>query len=291
MAYPLPSEVAGAASALREHMTSIKSSRTDLLDTCGTGGSGTGAFNISTAAAIVAAATGVPVAKHGNRGITSRSGSADVLLELGVNIDADVQTVERCLDDVGIGFCFAPLLHRSMKHVAAVRKKLGVPTIFNMLGPLCNPAGARFQLLGVGRPELRPLLSAALAKLGTERAVVVCGDDGLDEVTLDGATQVTEINKTEQSDHTWQPSDFGFQRADKESLIVEGPQQSAALIREIFGGANGPPRNIVVMNAAAALWTVGKYASLDACAAAAAEAIDTGAARDLLARLAEVSNS
>ena len=173
-------EVAGAASAMRQHMTPIRTHRENLVDTCGTGGDGAGTFNISTAAALVTAAAGVPVAKHGNRKISSRTGSADVLAALGVNIEAPVRLVERCLDELGIGFCFAPQLHPAMKHVAAVRRKLAVPTIFNLLGPLANPAGAGFQLLGVGRPELRSLLAAALAKLGTRRAIVVCGADGLD---------------------------------------------------------------------------------------------------------------
>ena len=177
-------ELAGAAAALRQHMTPIRSSHRVLLDTCGTGGDGSGTFNISTAAALVTAAAGIPVAKHGNRSISSRSGSADVLATLGVNIEADLATVERCLEQLGICFCFAPLLHPSMKNVSAVRRRLGVPTIFNFLGPLCNPARAPFQLLGVGRPDLRDRVAAALAKLGTQRAAVLCGSDGLDEVTL-----------------------------------------------------------------------------------------------------------
>ena len=186
-------EVAGAALAMRRHMTPIRSSRPDLIDTCGTGGDGSKTFNISTAAAIVSAAAGVPVAKHGNRGMTSRSGSADVLVALGVNVEADVARVEECLDKLGICFCFAPLLHTAMKHVATVRKELGTPTIFNILGPLVNPASAPFQLLGVGRAELQPLLADALLLLGIRRALVVHGADGLDEVTLGGATDVVEL--------------------------------------------------------------------------------------------------
>ncbi|HYW81055.1 MAG TPA: anthranilate phosphoribosyltransferase, partial [Thermoguttaceae bacterium] len=177
-------EVAGAAQAMRQHMTPIQTVRTGLIDTCGTGGDGSKTFNISTAAALVTAAAGVPVAKHGNRGITSRSGSADALAALGVNVDADVAQVEACLDDLGICFCFAPLLHQAMKYVGPVRNKLDHPTIFNMLGPLVNPAGAPFQLLGVGRPQLRPMLAEALSMLGTRRTLVVHGNDGLDEVTL-----------------------------------------------------------------------------------------------------------
>ena len=177
-------EVAGAAAALRQHMTPIRTRRSGVLDTCGTGGDGSGTFNISTAAALVTAAAGVPVAKHGNRAITSRTGSADVLAALGVNIEVEVAHVEQCLDELGICFCFAPLLHQSMKQVGPVRKQLGVPTLFNLLGPLSNPARAQFHLLGVGRAELRPLLAEALALLGVERALVVHGEDGLDEVTF-----------------------------------------------------------------------------------------------------------
>ena len=169
-------EVAGAAAAMRAHMTPIRSRHARLLDTCGTGGGGSELFNVSTTAALVIAAAGVPVAKHGNRSVTSRSGSADVLAELGVNIDADIPQVERCLDELGVCFCFAPRMHPAMRHVAAVRKKLGIRTIFNILGPLSNPAGASHQLLGAGRPELRPLLASSLRLLGVERALVVSGE-------------------------------------------------------------------------------------------------------------------
>ena len=203
-------EVAGAAAVLRRHMTPIRTKQTGLIDTCGTGGDGSGTFNISTAAALVAAAAGAPVAKHGNRRVTSKTGSADVLATLGVNIDASVEQVEACLDQLGICFCFAPLMHRSMKHVASVRRKLGVPTIFNLLGPLCNPAGAPFQLVGVGKPRFRDLLAEALTKLGTERSLVVHGEDGLDEVTLGGITHVSEAAGGKVSHFTWTPMPTGF---------------------------------------------------------------------------------
>ena len=203
-------ELAGAAAALRQHMTPIQSSHHVLLDTCGTGGDGSGTFNISTAAALVTAAAGIPVAKHGNRSISSRSGSADVLAALGVNIEADLATVERCLEQLGICFCFAPLLHPSMKNVSAVRKRLGVPTIFNLLGPLCNPARAPFQLLGVGRPDLRDRVAAALAKLGTQRAAVLCGSDGLDEVTLAGPTAVSLVGDGPITTLSLDPSRFRY---------------------------------------------------------------------------------
>ncbi len=280
-------EVAGAAAAMRLRMTAIRSSRPDLIDTCGTGGDGSKTFNISTAAALVAAAAGVPVAKHGNRGITSRSGSADVLAALGVNIEADAACVEACLDELGICFCFAPLLHSAMRHVAAIRKQLDTPTIFNILGPLVNPASAPFQLLGVGRPALQPLLAEALLRLGAGRVLVVHGSDGLDEVTLGGPTEVIEAAGGRLNKFTWTPADFGLDQADLSTMQVSGPAQSAAMVRGVLDGRRGPPRDIVVANAAAAIWTVGRSASLTDSARQAAEAIDTGAARDLLARLVE----
>lgn len=286
-------EIAGAASAMRRHMTPIRTSRTGVIDTCGTGGDASGTFNISTAAALVTAAAGVPVAKHGNRRITSRTGSADALAALGVNIAADVQCVERCLDELGICLCFAPLLHESMKQVSAVRQKLGFPTIFNLLGPLTNPAGAAFQVLGVGKPPLRPLLAQALKLLGTTRAIVVCGDDGLDEVTLAGTTHISEatLNSTTIREFTWTPADFGQRAASLDSLRVEGPEQSAALIRAVLDGQPGPARDIVVLNAAAALWTAGKAETTAASATLAQQAIDSGAARTLLDRLATMTHS
>jgi anthranilate phosphoribosyltransferase len=280
-------EVAGAAVAMRERMTPIRSGRGDLIDTCGTGGDGSKTFNISTAAALVAAAAGVPVAKHGNRGITSRSGSADVFAALGVNIEADVACVEACLAELGICFCFAPLLHSAMKHVAAARKKLGTPSIFNILGPLVNPASAPFQLLGVGRAELQPLLAEALLLLGVHRAWLVHGADGLDEVTLGGTTEVIEATGGRLLRFQWQPADFGLMPAGQEEMLVSGPEESAAIIRGILQGRRGPPRDIVIANAAAALALVGRSPSPAECAGRAAEAIDSGAARDLLAKLVE----
>jgi len=283
-------EVAGAAAALREQMTRIRTNRPDVLDTCGTGGDGSRTFNISTVAALVTAAAGVAVAKHGNCGITSRSGSADVLAELGVNIRADVGRVEACLEELGICFCFAPLLHSAMKHVAAIRKKLGVPTIFNILGPLANPAGAQVQLVGVGRPELQPVVAGALGLLGSRRAVVVHGADGLDEVTLADRTYVVETRQGVSRKFEWMPGDFGLDETDLNSMRVDGPPASAAIIRRILAGESGPPRDIVVANAAAALWAAGRAATVLQAARKAEETIDSGAAAELLARLAERSN-
>lgn len=282
-------ELAGAALAMRATMTPIKSHRVGLLDTCGTGGDGGGTFNISTAAAIVTAAAGVPVAKHGNRSITSRTGSADVLAELGVNISAPLEVVERCLDDLGICFCFAPQLHPAMKNVSAVRKQLGVPTIFNLLGPLCNPAGASFQILGVGKRAAHSLLAGALARLPIERAFVVCGEDGMDEVTLSGETYSIEVTPGKHVSHVWTPDLFGIAPQGRESMLVDGPQQSAALISRILRGEPGAPRDVVVLNSAAALFVAGTVDSLSTGASQAAEAIDSGKARELLEKLAKLS--
>jgi anthranilate phosphoribosyltransferase len=252
-------------------------------------------FNVSTTAAIVAAAAGVPVAKHGNRSVTSRSGSADVLAELGVNINASIPQVEACLDELGLCFCFAPLMHPSMKNVSAIRKKLGVRTIFNILGPLANPARAGYQLLGAGRPELRPLLAGAVAKLGTERTLVVSGDDGLGDVTLTGITNVSDIANAGNSsatarEYTWQPEDFGIARSSLAGAQVDGPQTSASIVRQILAGEPGAARDIVLLNAAAGLIVTGTTNDPKIAAANAASAIDSGAAANLLAQLAERSH-
>ncbi len=222
-------EIAGAALAMRKHMTRIRTSRSGVIDTCGTGGDASGTFNISTGAALVAAAAGVPVAKHGNRSVTSKSGSADVLAALGVDIEAPVEVVERCLEQVGICFCFAPLLHPAMRHVAPVRKRLGVPTVFNLLGPLCNPAAAPYQLMGVGRGPLRPLLAAALQRLGSQRAVVVCGRDGLDEVTLADETEVSDVTP---------------EGVAGDGLVAGGVRPAAGGLDGLAGGRTGGQRGV-----------------------------------------------
>jgi len=283
-------EVAGAAAAMRAQMTPIRSRHEKLLDTCGTGGGGSTTFNISTAAALVIAAVGVPLAKHGNRSVTSKSGSADVLAALGVNIAADVPQVERCLDELGLCFCFAPLMHPAMKHVAEVRKQLGLRTIFNLLGPLANPASATHQLLGVGRPELRTLVASALCELGTERALVVSGEDGLGEVTLAGATQVTRIENGTMEEFDWTPLDFGLELAPLDSIQISTPEESAQIIRNVLTGQPGPARDIVVLNAAAGLVAAGHCDSPTAAAEQAAAAIDRGTAAELLTQLAKLSH-
>lgn len=284
------SEVAGAAAAMRESMTCIRAADCDnLLDVVGTGGDGSGTFNISTASAIVTAACGVHVAKHGSRAVTSRSGASDVLTRLGVNIDAKLPIVERCLTEVGICFCFAPLYHQAMKHVAPARKQLPYPTVFNILGPLANPASAPYQLLGVGRSELRPLLAEAAAMLGTRRTLVVFGTDGLDEVTLGGTTEVTEVTDEGLQHWEWVPSDFGLRQVSVDQIQVADAAESEARIRGVLQGEPGPARDIVLANVAAALWTVGYVTTLADGVRQAAEAIDSGGARRKLERLVEIS--
>jgi anthranilate phosphoribosyltransferase len=280
-------EIAGAAAAMRRHMTPIRSRRQAIVDTCGTGGNASGIFNVSTSAALVAAAAGAAVAKHGNRRVTSKSGSADVLAELGVNVQADVSCVTDCLDELGICFCFAPLCHAAMKHVAPVRQRLGLPTIFNLLGPLTNPAAAPYQLMGVGRDELRPRLAAALARLGTRRAAVVHGADGLGEITIAAQTRVTEVRDGQLAELVWSPEDFGVSVSSLGSLRVEGPAESAAVVRQVLAGKHGPARDIVLVNAAAALWVSGRAETLPGGMKLAGEAVDSGAAGHLLRQLAE----
>lgn len=292
-------ELAGAAQAMRRHMVPITCRHSRLVDTCGTGGVGSELFNVSTTAALVTAAAGltlessrrVAVAKHGNRSVTSKSGSADVLAALGVDIDAPVPTVERCLDELGIGFCFAPRLHPAMRHVAPIRRQLGVRTIFNLLGPLCNPASAAYQLLGVGRAEFGPILAATLQRLGTRRAVVVSGTDGVGEVTLAGDTEVRLVHPDEIRVDCWQPGHFGRERASLDTLRVEGPAESAAMIHRVLAGERDVPRDMVVINAAAALWTAEVAAELRECADLAQAALDSGAARILLNRWVELSQT
>lgn len=283
-------EVAGAARALRAHMTPIRSRYDRLLDTCGTGGGGSNLFNVSTTAALVIAATGVPVAKHGNRSITSRSGSADVLAELGVNIAATIPQVERCLDELGICFCFAPLMHPAMKHVAEVRKELGMRTIFNVLGPLANPAHASHQLLGAGRPELRPLLASALRMLDVERALVVSGEDGLGEATLTGRTFATDVSRGEEHEVVYRPEDFGLAVQSLDTARVDSPAASAAIVRGVLAGQAGAARDIVILNAACGLITVDQALEPTTAAKRAAESIDSGAAGELLLKLAALSH-
>ena len=283
-------ELAGAASAMRKHMTPIQTKRETLIDTCGTGGGMSGTFNISTAAAIVAASAGASVAKHGNKKSTSKTGSADVLKVLGVNIECPVETVEKCLDQLGLCFCFAPLFHPSVKHVANVRKKLKHPTIFNLLGPLCNPAGAQFQVLGAGREETREKLAKALALLGTDRSIVVHSRDGLGEISNGGITDVSEIIGKQVRTAELTPKDFGIEESTVAMLKVNSPVESADAIRRILDGHAGPRRDIVVMNAAASLWVAGICDGLAIAVERCQTTIDNGQAKLMLKELAELTN-
>ena len=275
-------ELAGAASAMRKHMTPIESRREHIVDTCGTGGGKSGTFNISTTAAIVAASAGAAVAKHGNRKSTSKTGSADVLAELGVNLECSHDTVEKCLNQIGLCFCFAPLFHPSVKHVMSVRRSLDHPTIFNLLGPLCNPAAAPHQVLGAGRGETRDLVANALSLLGTERSIVVHSRDGLGEISIDEVTDVSEVRGTVVTEGSFAPSDFGIERSDLSLLQVEDPIESADLVQRVLSGELGSARDIVVANAAAALWVSGLADSLAIGADRCAGAIDRGQATETL---------
>jgi len=283
-------ELAGAAMAMRKHMTPIRTKREHLVDTCGTGGGMSGTFNISTAAAIVAASAGASVAKHGNKKSTSKTGSADVLKELGVNVECSIETVEKCLDQLGLCFCYAPLFHPSVKHVANVRKKLKHPTIFNLLGPLCNPANAQFQVLGAGRSETREKLARALALLGTERSMVVHSRDGLGEISVGGITDVSEIIAKQVRTAELTPKDFGMEESNLVMLKVNNPTESADAIRRVLDGHAGPKRDIVVMNAAAALWVAGICDGLSIAVERCRTAIDNGQAKAMLQDLAELTN-
>ncbi|MFT5327862.1 MAG: anthranilate phosphoribosyltransferase [Planctomycetaceae bacterium] len=289
-------EIAGAAAVMRQRATRIECQSIGLLDTCGTGGDGFHTFNISTATAFVAAAAGVPVAKHGNRSVSSSSGSADVLEALGVNIQLTPEQVGKCIDEVGIGFCFAPLLHSAMKNVVPVRKALGIRTIFNLLGPLTNPAGAQFQLLGANNKRSAEKLARALFELGCGRALVVCGNDEFDEVSLWGKTAVFDVSEHGVKKHSWNADDFGLNKCNVDDLRVSnsqanGAKESADRIRRIFDGETGPSRDIVVANAAASLVAARKAAGPAEAATLAAEAVDSGRAKDVLERLSAATNS
>ncbi len=292
-------EIAGVAAALRAKMLPVAADGL-VADTCGTGGDGSGSFNISTAAALVVAAAGQPVAKHGNRAVSSKTGSADVLESLGVKIDAGVEREARCLREIGLCFCLAPLHHPAMARVGPLRRSLGRPTVFNLVGPLCNPAGAAVQVIGVGRPAAREPMAEAARVLGATRAVIVSGHVGsesgpaFDEVSLFGTTDVIDVSPTATTRSRWTPEDFGLATqpaARLAELEVGGPAESAAAIRSVLAGERGPRRDVVVLNAAALLWVAGKAGDPRAAAALAAAAIDSGRAAAVLAQLAATSHA
>ena len=280
-------EIVGAAQAMRHHATKVSPQAAELLDTCGTGGDALHTFNISTAVAFVVAACGVPVAKHGNRSVSSSSGSADVLEELGVNLDLTPEQVAKCIDEVGVGFCYARALHGAMKHVAPVRAALGFRTIFNLLGPLTNPAGAPRQLIGTNRNHSARLLAEAIARLGTERTIVVCGNDELDEVSLWGETVYYDVQPGGITSGTWTAADFGLPECTVEELRVSTPQASAERIRSVFSGESGSSCDMVVANSAVALFASGKSETLLECVQQTRDTIESGRAADVVARLAE----
>jgi len=277
-------EITEFARVMRERCTRVRCAAGVVLDTCGTGGDGAGTFNISTLAALVVAAAGVVVAKHGNRSVGSRCGSADLLQGLGIHIDAPVETVERCLREVGIGFLFAPSLHGAMRHAAPVRRELGGRTVFNILGPLTNPAGARHQLLGVYDPGRLEVMAEVLRELGSERAMVVHGE-GLDEITLHGTTRIAELADGRVRVREVTPEDAGLERAGLEELAGGDVAHNVGIARRILSGERGPRRNVVLLNAAAALVVAGVAADLKAGVRRAAEAIDSGSAGRVLQRL------
>ena len=288
-------ELVGFATAMRRHAVSIyppghKAPVRMLVDTCGTGGDARGTFNISTATAFVVAGAGVHVAKHGNRSISSQCGSADVLEALGVNINLPPQRVGQAIDSVGIGFLFAPALHTAMKHAAKARSELRAHTVFNLLGPLTNPAGASAQVLGVYDAALTELLAGALAELGSTRAFVVHGADGLDEISLSGETQVAELRDGVVTSYTIVPEDFGLRRAPLEAIAGGDAITNAKILRRVLDGEFGPHREIVQANAAAALVAAGRATDFLDGVRLSAQSIDSGAAQAKLEALIQFTS-
>jgi anthranilate phosphoribosyltransferase len=284
-----PAEIVGLARAMRERAVPLSGAFDDAVDLCGTGGDRAGTFNISSIASLAVAACGVRVAKHGNRSVSSRCGSADLYETLGVAISAPTALVERQLREVGMAFLFAPCFHPSMRHAAPVRRALGLRTAFNLLGPLTNPAGPRRQIVGVPRPELTELIARSLLLLGSERAWVVHSADGLDEISTVGYTKVSECRGGAVSTFYVHPSDFGLPRAAAGALAGADAPANAAIARDILAGRPGPARDVVLMNAGAALLVSGRVASVREGIAAAAAAIDDGRASDILCRMVALS--
>jgi anthranilate phosphoribosyltransferase len=284
-------EIAAAAQVMREFAARVEvPDHAHLLDTCGTGGDSAHTFNISTAAALVAAAAGAKVAKHGNRSVSSKSGSADVLEALGVNIALNPDQVARSVSEVGVGFMFAPHHHPAMKHAAPVRKELGVRTIFNILGPLTNPAGARNQVMGVFHPDLVGIQTRVLQRLGSRHVMVVHGLEGLDEISISGETMIGELKDGEVREYRVHPRQFGIEPSALESIQVASGQESAEVLRQVLAGKHGAARDIVLLNAGAAVYVSGLAATLEDGVAKARAVIDAGAARRKLDELVEFTN-
>lgn len=286
-----PGHLLAFARTMRSHAAPVDiEDRATLVDTCGTGGDHSGTFNISTAAAIIAAGAGARIAKHGNRAVTGRCGSADVLKALGVNIEMAPQIAADCLEKAGITFFFAPVFHGAMRHAAAPRREIGIRTIFNMLGPLANPGGATRQLIGVYDRRLMRTFAEVLLELGGEHVMIVHGSDGLDEITLTGPTEVMESTNGDTESYSITPEQFGLKRARIEELHGGSAEECAAMIERILTGEKGPRRDVTVLNAGAALKVGGRAGSIEEGIALAAESIDTGAARQALDRLVAASN-
>ncbi|HBH60581.1 MAG TPA: anthranilate phosphoribosyltransferase [Nitrospiraceae bacterium] len=282
-------EITGAAKVMREKVTRIKAPAY-TVDTCGTGGDMSHTFNILTTAALIVAACGVPVAKHGNRSVSSSCGSADVLEALGIKIDLEPLKVEQCLEETGFGFMFAPLFHPAMKFAIGPRKDMGIRTVFNILGPLTNPAGAERQVLGVFSDTLTEPMAKVLGNLGVTHAFVVHGEDGLDEITNTDRTRVTELKNGNIATYFISPEDFDFKKAEHRNLTGGNARENAAIVTEILKGHVGPKRDIVLMNAAAALVTGDKAKNFNEAVTLAAKAIDSGAALKKLEEVKKVSN-
>ncbi|MFH1825993.1 MAG: anthranilate phosphoribosyltransferase [bacterium] len=283
-------EITGCAEKMREHAVNIYPKQRNLVDTCGTGGDKSGTFNISTVSALVVAGAGVPVAKHGNRSVSSKCGSADVLEALGVKVDMEPKKVEQCISEVGIGFIFAPKFHPAMKHAMPARKELGKRSIFNILGPLTNPAKAKAQVLGVFSPNLTEVMAKVLGQLGSREAIIVHGLDGLDEITICDKTKVSHLKDGKVKNYEIKPEDFGLAKAGPEEIKGGSANENAAIALQILKGEDkGPRRNIVLMNAAAALMVGGKAIDLKEGFKLAAESIDSGAANRKLEELISFS--
>jgi anthranilate phosphoribosyltransferase len=286
-----PSEVVGLARTMRLRAVPLSKKFDPVFDTCGTGGDRSHTFNVSTVSALVVAASGVRVAKHGNRSVSSQCGSADLFEALGVNINAGPAVVERCLEEAGIAFFLAPTFHPSMRHAGPTRKELGVRTAFNLLGPLTNPAGASRQLVGVPRPELTELVARSLGLLGSERAWVVHGADGLDEISTTGYTKISECRDGSVNTFYLHPSDVRIPKASPETLRGGGADANAQIARDVLAGGAGAPRDIVLLNAGAALFIAGAVSSISDGLVRAADALDSGRAAEVLATLVRVSNT
>lgn len=284
-------EITGAARVMREKAHRVNVDGKTVLDTCGTGGDQKGTFNISTTSAFVVAGAGVNVAKHGNRSVSSQSGSADVLGALGVKVDAPKERVEECIAKIGIGFLFAPLLHEAMKYAMEARRDIGIRTIFNLLGPLTNPAMATHQLIGIYSGELVSTIANVLKNLGSARAMVVHGLEGLDEISLCGPTKVAELRDGQVKEYIFDPEQVGLRRCAMADLHGGSAEQSAVIVRGVLSGDQGPARDVVLLNSGAALYVSGSAATIQDGIKLAAESIDTGKARRKLEQLVELTNA